>query len=310
MVNPDTLQRSNDSHSKSSTTSCETTVPTSSLMTVDVDYDNTSVEGEIDMSMLLDSGSNYHLTNTHLELTDYIANDDKDSLKLGYVKLGNNSNIPITGYGNKKPFGRMLVVPSLIPKYVISVGLLAKSMYTVEFTGTDAKVKATNGHIVMNAVCSSNNMYWIQNVKRQKPLVVPNLPSINTPVHLYMMNSDRSIETNDDSEISDHEIDHSLVNHRLSSTSRPMNDKNKSRKNFGPPKEPVLQYAPVQSEDEDLNISTSNSSRDEIQGKRRYLDAYDDVDTESSTDIMNPRYSHRPETVNTGYDTSSNTNLT
>jgi len=188
-------------------------------MTVDVDYDNTSLEGKIDMSMLLDSGCNYHLTNSHLELTDYIANDDKDSLKLGYVKLGNNSNIPITGYGNKKPFGRILVVPSLIPKYVISVGLLAKSRYTVEFTGTEAKVKATNEHIVMNALCSFKNMYWIQHVNRQRPLEVPNLPSIDTPVHLYMMNSDRSIDTNDDSDISDHEIFHSLVNHRSSSTS-------------------------------------------------------------------------------------------
>jgi len=98
-------------------------------MTVDVDYDNISVEGEIDMSTLLDSGCNYHLTNSHLELTDYIANDDKGSLKLGYVKLGNNSNISITGYSNKKPFGRILVAPLLIPKFVISVGLLAKSKF-------------------------------------------------------------------------------------------------------------------------------------------------------------------------------------
>jgi hypothetical protein len=201
------------------------------------------------------------------------------------------------------------VVPSLSPKYVISVGLLAKSGYTVEFTGKGAKVKATNGHIVMNALCSSNNMYWIQNVYRQKPLDVPDLPSINKPVHLYMMNSDRSIETNDDSEISDHEITHSSVNHRPSSTSCPTKDKDNSRKHFRPPKEIILPYASMNLEDTYLNLSTSNSSWDKPQGKRRYFNAYDEADTESSTDITNPIDSQRPETANTGYDTNSNNNL-
>ena len=67
-----------------------------------------------------------------------------------------------------------------------------------------------------------------------------------------------------------------------------MNDKNNSRKKFGPPKEPAQQYDTVQSEDEDQNISTSNNRRDEIRSKRRYLDAYDDVDKEPSPDDNKP----------------------
>jgi len=83
----------------------------------------------------------------------------------------------------------MLVVPSLIPKFVISVGLLAKSNYTVKFTSTDANIKTSDNLTVMTAVCTSNNLYWIQSVKRQRPLSAPNLPSTNSPVYFHMMNS-------------------------------------------------------------------------------------------------------------------------
>jgi len=81
------LRANPDIQSKPPSISCETTDPTNSLMTVNVDYDNISVEGEIDMSTLLDSGCNYHLTNTHIGLTDFIANDDIDSLNDIYYRI-------------------------------------------------------------------------------------------------------------------------------------------------------------------------------------------------------------------------------
>jgi len=111
--NTDPTQKGSNTYSKVPTTSCDNSDTTNSLMLVNKDYDNISVEGEMLMSMLLASECNHHLTNTHLRLTDYTANDDKDSLNLGNVKLGNNSNIFITGYGNKNPFSRKLVVLSL-----------------------------------------------------------------------------------------------------------------------------------------------------------------------------------------------------
>jgi len=62
------------------------------------------------------------------------------------------------------------------------------------------------------------------------------------------MNSDKSIENNDDSEVSDYEIDHLSINHRPSSISFPMKDDIKLSKHSGLPEKPILQSSPVQLE--------------------------------------------------------------
>jgi len=69
---------------------------------------------EIENQILLDSECSHHLIWSQNDLENFVANDDKYSLGLGSICLGNGVYAPISGYDNKFPFGRMLVVPGLL----------------------------------------------------------------------------------------------------------------------------------------------------------------------------------------------------
>jgi len=86
----------------------------------------------INTQIILDSGCLFHLINTHEDIENFIQNDDKDNLGLGSVHFGIGTLASITGYGNKTPLGRMLVVPQLIPHMILSVGALASQGCKIE----------------------------------------------------------------------------------------------------------------------------------------------------------------------------------
>jgi len=99
----------------------------------------------------------------------------------------------------------------------------------------------------MTAVCTSNNLYWIQSIKSQKPLSAPNLPSIDNPVYLHMMNSGISSENDVDSKISDSEVNHLLSKHHSSPILPSQKIENQIRVHYGQNKKLKSQLSPIYS---------------------------------------------------------------
>jgi len=142
--------------------------------------------------ILLDSGCSYHLIRDQNELEKFVGNDDKDSLGLGEIHLGNGVTVPISGYGNKFPFGRMLVVPTLLYKMILSAGLLVAHDCKLEFSDTKARLINKQGYLLLTAVRQSNHLYYINKVgkgfKDTFNTETP-LPNLLIPIYCSVLSS-------------------------------------------------------------------------------------------------------------------------
>jgi len=120
----------------------------------------------------------------------FIANDDKDSLKLGSKCLGNGVHVPISGYGNRYLFGRMLVVPGILYKIILSAGLLVSHECKLEFNDNNARLVSKQGSNILFVVRQSDHLYYVSKVSKafidifttQKPL-----PTLLIPVYCLVM---------------------------------------------------------------------------------------------------------------------------
>jgi len=94
------------------------------------------------------------------EVETFVENDNKDSLGLGVIYLGNGVSVPISCYGNKYPFGRMLVVPGLLYKIKLSAGLLVSHDCKLEFSDTKAR-------LILSAVRQNNHLHYVSKVSKE-----------------------------------------------------------------------------------------------------------------------------------------------
>ena len=131
------------------------------MITVNNDRDLMLCTSQTNTKIILDSGCSHHLTNSANDLIDFVANDENDSLNLGSVCLGGGSTIPISGYGYQNPFGRMLVVPSLTVKCILSVGHFITQGYKIEFYKTGGKMVSAAGHTCLTVTHGSDNLFYV-----------------------------------------------------------------------------------------------------------------------------------------------------
>ena len=142
--------------------------------------------------ILLDSGCSYHLIRDQNDVQNFVGNDDKDSLGLGVIHLGNGVTVSISGYGNRFPFGRMLVVPNLLYKIILSAGLLVAHDCKLEFSDTKARLINKQGYLLLTAVRQSNHLYYVNKVgkgfKDTFNTETP-LPNLLIPIYCLVLSS-------------------------------------------------------------------------------------------------------------------------
>jgi len=120
------------------------------------------------------------------EVETFVENDNKDSLGLGVIYLGNGVSVPISCYGNKYPFGRMLVVPGLLYKIKLSAGLLVSHDCKLEFSDTKARLINKQGLLILSAVRQSNHLYYVSKVSKGfKDIFNTETPLSNLLIPIY-----------------------------------------------------------------------------------------------------------------------------
>jgi len=67
--------------------------------------------------LILDSVCTHHMVPNLGLLTIIVLNDPQDSLRLGQVIVGNQTLLPILGYGDIWPLGRVLYIPGLVCRF-------------------------------------------------------------------------------------------------------------------------------------------------------------------------------------------------
>ena len=85
-----------------------------------------------DTDLILDSDCTHHMVTNLDLLTNIVLNDHQDSLHLGQVIVGNQALLPILGYGDIWPLGRVLYVPGLVSN-LISARRLTTQGFSVDF---------------------------------------------------------------------------------------------------------------------------------------------------------------------------------
>jgi hypothetical protein len=89
---------------------------------------------------LLDSGCTHHMVwNPHL-FTNLIGNNDADHLGLGNVIVGHGPSLPIRGYGDIWPFGRVLYVPGITANILSCKMLCDHHGYSISFINNTATI--------------------------------------------------------------------------------------------------------------------------------------------------------------------------
>jgi len=80
--------------------------------------------------------------------------------------------------------GRVLIVPDLVVKYVISVGELESNGCEVTFTKRKVRVYGEHGIAMMSGYRNENNLYVIDKITRTRsttPVKTSSLPYANNP---------------------------------------------------------------------------------------------------------------------------------
>jgi len=97
----------------------------------------------------------------------------------------------ITEYGTKAPFGRMLVVPQLIPHMILSVGALASQGCKIEFNITYARVLSPIGKEMILAQRSASNLYYVSRMMTKSFVSTQLLlPNVRYPVQCCVREAD------------------------------------------------------------------------------------------------------------------------
>jgi hypothetical protein len=103
------------------------------MMTASIEEDDFALDLRNGGVTIIDSGSSHHLTADAANVKNFLPNDNSDILNLGTLRVGSGERTEISGYGTKLYLGKVLVVPALVVKYIISVGLLGGAGYKTTF---------------------------------------------------------------------------------------------------------------------------------------------------------------------------------
>jgi len=112
--------------------------------------------------LILDSGCTHNMV-TYLDLLNNIVlNYLKDSINLGKEIVGNQALVPILGYGDIWPLGRVLYVSGLV-SYLISVRRLRSQGFFVDFIDDSAKETSwISMQTIMTASVALDDLYWLE----------------------------------------------------------------------------------------------------------------------------------------------------
>jgi hypothetical protein len=100
--------------------------------------------------------------NPHL-FTNLIGNNDADHLGLGNVIVGHGPSLPIRGYGDIWPFGRVLYVPGITANILLCKMLCDHHRYSISFINNTATITDwCSMQNIMTATLSSEGMYKVK----------------------------------------------------------------------------------------------------------------------------------------------------
>jgi len=149
---------------------------------------------------LLDSGCTHHMVwNPHL-FTKFIGNDENDIMGLGNVFVGHGFPLPIRGYGDIWPFGRVLYAPGITANILSCKMLCDHHGYSIFFINATATITDwCSMQNIMRATLSTEGMYKITYHPDITTLldvrIVYNqlLPSLSNPAKCLMIKASTTI---------------------------------------------------------------------------------------------------------------------
>jgi len=158
---------------------------TNNVIIVNTDATRTLSEVFESDIILVDTGCSHHMANHPSYVRDFKENNAQLSPSLGTVVMGNGSTAVISGYGTKWPFGRVLIVPTLSCKVILSVGMLESLGYSFVFEGGGFNMVNNRSESIIYGTRTDRNLYRVTKIIRDREAwhdtSNTSLPSVSAP---------------------------------------------------------------------------------------------------------------------------------